>query len=198
MAASTVYGAVSEVTTALGLKEHFVIMLLAEDDWSYVIKAHTLAEAAIRRAIEKQVDAPGLSRFTAGLSMSQRLKMAESISAVSPELIRQVKQLTKIRNRLAHDVSEVGFTFASYLQDADARNGFFGAFLDGVTGDIEICEKTIEKQKFFRENPKFAVNEALFSLLLDVYVVDARAKLRVARAHLAQQLFEATRSHPKT
>jgi hypothetical protein len=189
MVAKNPYDAVSNVVKRFGLNEHFVLLLLTEDDWSYIVKAHTLAEAAITHAIVKHIGKDGVQDFVAELPMSRRLKLAESLSLLSRECVNGTRQLSTLRNLLAHDVSQVSFTFDSYLQDEDRRNSFFGIYLDGVIGTIEITGKSIDKKKFFRENPKWAVNECLFNLMLDVYVVETKADVREERDKLTERLF---------
>ncbi len=192
MVAGNPYEAVSEVVKRLGLEEHFVISLLREDDWSYVVKAHTLAEAAITHAIVKHIGNDSVQDFVADLRMRQRLDLAESLSLLSAGGLRGTRKLSKLRNLLAHDVSQVAFTFESYLKDQDQRNSFFGIYLQGVSGTIEITEEPVDKTKFFRENPKWAVNEFLFNLMLDVYLVEEKADVRDAHSKFTEQLFRAT------
>lgn len=188
MAAENPYQAVSEVLQQIGLNRDFVIELLREDDWSYVIKANALSEAAVTRAIVRRLG-EDTDDFVTGLSMSQRLKLAEGLSLFPRESLQGARGLTKLRNRLAHDVTKVDFTFSAYLEDSDQKNEFFGVYLAGVDGTIDIAGRTIEKATFFRENPKWAVNDFLFDLMLDVYVADSRSALEDTRVKLTEQLF---------
>ena len=47
--------AVAELEQGIGLQNGFFIRLVAEDDWSFVIKIHALYEAAVTKLITEKV-----------------------------------------------------------------------------------------------------------------------------------------------
>jgi hypothetical protein len=103
----------------LGLKEGFFSALENEDDWSFLIKLAVIAEAAVARAIEKNLGKPELAEFLLRLNNDGRagkLRMAETLGILPTNLIRFIQCLARYRNMAAHRLENLdGFDLAAKL-----------------------------------------------------------------------------------
>jgi hypothetical protein len=103
----------------------FVQRVLNGDDWSAVILLHTLLEAAITHAVVAAIGRPKLqpvlSRIGLGNDEYGRLEFVRHLDLIPKDCIAFVRRLSRLRNQVAHDVSETGFTFAEFACSLDAN-----------------------------------------------------------------------------
>lgn len=184
------YDAAEYVTKQLGLPDHFVLGLLKEDDWSFIIKTHALLEAAVIRAIENQLCGHSISKFLEQLSMSRCLDFAKELQAIEPRLLSMIRLVSRIRNDIVHDVTKFSFSFTEYLSNQDKRNSFQCLFLQGISGTVDIDGKNIERKELLIENPKLAVIRFLLELLVEVYLQESKGILKSAHLGLGESLFK--------
>ena len=94
----------------LGLKQGFFESLDSDDenDWSFVIKAHALAEAAVSHLLTEAVKRPELSDLFSRLDMSNKTTgkaaFVKALGLLGEEERRFVSAFSELRNRLVHDV----------------------------------------------------------------------------------------------
>jgi hypothetical protein len=119
---TTFFSATSTVVALLeeevGLSPGFLNRLWHEDDWSFVIKAHALLEAAIAHYIADGIRRPGIDDFVAKMPIGGRVSKRE-LGVVLGVLTNQqgtfVDAISKIRNRLAHNPRNAGLTLSDYV-----------------------------------------------------------------------------------
>ena len=87
-----------------GYKEKFAHELALESPLGVVLRGHLYIEAALSRAIEPVLPFPHLLDVER-LSFAHKLGLAAAHGFVPAEAVPAFKQLNKIRNRLAHDLS---------------------------------------------------------------------------------------------
>lgn len=108
----------------LKVPEHSLMDLIAENDWSLVIKGHALIEGAISILLTDTLDARLQSAFVR-LPLSEakigKIEFARLLDLVSDEERKFVRLLSELRNKLAHDPRNLSFTFESYLTSLDAN-----------------------------------------------------------------------------
>ena len=82
--------------------------------------------------------------------------------------------LAKLRNELAHNIANVGFSFNSYIEglNKDNTNNFVKKFGHGLNDEIKIKDRLIPKRKFVLSNVKLSIwitaAEVLACLYLEI------------------------------
>jgi|ADGO01.1.fsa_nt_gi hypothetical protein len=103
----------------LGLPSGFLERLLEEDDWSFVIKAHALVEAAVAHALIVRTGLQSAAEFFTRLELSNsktgKLALVESLDLLRSEERRFVRSLSELRNFFVHDVKNVSASLSGYL-----------------------------------------------------------------------------------
>lgn len=98
----------------------FLRSLLLDSDWSLVIKLHALVEAAIIEAIRDSVDDERLTAIIARLPLnhakSGKIAFARSLGLLSDDDVEAIRLLSSARNAIVHDVSQVNFSLATYIE----------------------------------------------------------------------------------
>src|SRR5262245_395525 len=88
----------------LNLPEPFLTeLLLEENDWAFIVKAHALLETAVTTLLVTHLDKPELEDFIAEeLEMSQRIKMLSALNLCSEEQREMMRRLGRLRNKRVH------------------------------------------------------------------------------------------------
>jgi hypothetical protein len=148
--------AVAAFESQLGLETGFVYRLAKEDDWSFVVKAHALLEAMLSHSLPlAAID--GLTRTLRGLNNARKIQAARDLSIIDDDDERALRELSRLRNKLAHDVSMTRFHFADHLQDGDERLRFQRAFSGIWASSIDIDGATVGREQFASANPKVTI-----------------------------------------
>jgi hypothetical protein len=127
--------AIRAVDIQYNLGGGFLLHLYQEDDWSFVIKAHALIEAAVSQLLTQHVGDTRLSEVFERLELSNtqtgRLAFVKALNLLSDNERRFVRGFSELRNRLVHNVHNVRFRFADDLVVMGTNQRT--AFLDWVT-----------------------------------------------------------------
>jgi len=122
--------AIKDLVQELGVPSTFFHALLEEDDWSFVIKLHSLIEAAVTHLLTVTLDKPEIRDLMSRLELSNlttgKLAFAKCLGILSSEDIRFIQKLSELRNELVHDVTKVNVNldmFFSSLSEPD-RKGY--------------------------------------------------------------------------
>ena len=128
-------GSLESIERELGLAPGILMGLLeGGDDWSFVIKAHALIESAANHLLLAALNEPRLANVLPYLELSDpRVGKLAIVGALDllPKPHRQfIHGFSELRNRLVHDVAQVGFTFDDYLAhlDKNQRKAFKSTF----------------------------------------------------------------------
>jgi len=114
-----------EFESTLGLRAGFIEDLIQQDDdWSFVIKAHAIVEAAITQLLARLIGHPeALEKFLSTLSMGGRhgkIAFVRCLGGLSDSELDFAEALGTIRNHTAHRVSNVeGFSLTGYLKSLE-------------------------------------------------------------------------------
>lgn len=119
--------AVRELECDLGLPKGFVVSLLKENDWSFVIKLHALMESTLNQLIGEIIEPKSLISFVAKLDVSgsprSKVRLLECAGELEPEInvidpneIKVIREISKIRNRLVHNVEYIEFDLRTYVK----------------------------------------------------------------------------------
>jgi len=116
------YGDVQKFERALGMPQGWFLSLLKEDesdDWSFVIKLHALLEAAVAHVIIAKMELPEAQDFVARLNMqgqTSKTTLGKARRVLESKHVTFITALSTIRNECVHDVRNVDFMFAGYVE----------------------------------------------------------------------------------
>jgi len=156
----------------LGLKQGFFESLDSdkENDWSFVIKAHALIEAAITRLLTESMKRPELadlfSRIDTSNKTTGKAAFVKALGLLDEEERRFVSAFSELRNRLVHDVRNVNFDLLEYVESLSGkeREIFIKNF------NIISTEVTNDLRKLFLFDPRQAIWYSTMAFLGIVYL----------------------------
>lgn len=159
------------VCKRLGLDPDFIHSLMDEDDWSFVIKANALLEAALTHALVKKLGGvEKLQSLVEMLGQSRRIGLAVELGLLGKDERRFVEKLNKLRNTVVHDVTNVDLDLVKYFKglNHDQRQSFVTscsfAFKPDVTHDL-IARISLKSPKFIMWIPLHFVMAPLYDFL---------------------------------
>lgn len=110
----------------LGLEKGFFRKLLTEDDWSFVIKTHALIESALTRLIETTVRPEPLGEFVTAFDLSggrhSKVELLRRCDLIDDSEAKFVRGLSRIRNRLVHNVRYTSCDLSKFVSDHFSAN----------------------------------------------------------------------------
>jgi hypothetical protein len=166
----------------LEVRQGFLAELEHEDDWSYVVKLHTLMEAALTQLLRSGLGDPRLERVLPSLPLgslrSGKLGFLRAFDLVGDFDMRFVRFVSELRGSLVEHIERVDFSIASYFAertDSQLRQ-LYRAW--GFAAVAEEAEAPL--LRLFRESPKL--------------LVQVRAVYFLELAYLGRPLVEAHRA----
>jgi hypothetical protein len=174
----------------LSLPKDFYVRLLREDDWSFVIKLNALFEAVCAHALTTRLNAPELIDQFARLELADRergkVKFLSTLGCITDEQAKFLRELASLRNTLAHNVSQVTFTFDEYVSglDSNQRKKLAVVFAHGCNDPIPVAGKKIPLAKFAAENTKLVIWLTAAEVLACLYLEYEVAEIRLRTAAL--------------
>ena len=192
------------ICRALGLPDDFLLRLLEEDDWSFLIKAHAFIEAALTHLLATALRSEALADSIAFLDTSggraSKLAFAETLDLLPRSGVLFVEQFSELRNLVVHNVRNVSFNLADWYSSRDSnqqksflkRMTYFRAVIPGVN-PIPDAEALDDARRLCSVSPKYALwfNLQMFALSLHIrgQSEQARAKFEtLAGALIASAL----------
>ncbi len=155
------------------LPQDFFKKLLYEDDWSFVIKIHTLIEAAVSESLAAVINPKLLVVFqqlSLGDTRTGKLKFAEAFGLLNENQLKFIKLLSNIRNKLAHDIKNIDFNFSDYIANLDTNQS--NNFSKVLTSLFVDENKTFYSQEVKKEtkliiwlNSVSIINSTAFSMV---------------------------------
>ena len=187
---------VAALESLLAIPPGFFTELLMADDWSFVVKLHALVESALTRLLEVAI-APDLPlEFLVSLDLSggrhSKLQLLRLLGLIDSDGMKFVRGLSKIRNRLVHNVTHVGFIIKDYVGtlDADQTNQFALELCHLFYCDSLSSTERLARKSDILENPKSYVwRSALFYLAVISMKIDT-ASLKMEVETLKRQSLE--------
>lgn len=110
--------AIRSLEQDLGLPPGFIDALGDEDDWSFIIKAQALVEAALAHAVAVTLGRPELDQMIADMSPSWKLDYAHALALVDGREKACISAVFGLRNRLVHDIRNVSFDLKKHFESA--------------------------------------------------------------------------------
>ena len=188
-------GIKTELRTSLSASLDFLNRLDNDDDWSFVIKAQAIVEAAVTEAVVTKLGETAIRGTVERLPLADeqigKLALAKELDLMTKEQRRFVRKMAELRNRLAHRVQDIDFEFSTYFQTLSASQkrdwresiAWFAAGKESYNGWLESAEK----------NPRLTLYLAVFMLLAMLHVARVQAdtprKIDAAALRTAEELF---------
>jgi hypothetical protein len=114
----------------LSVPEGFIVGLLDESDWGFVIKLHALLEATITELLTVALRTPELARCISHLPLSDtrigKVEFTAPFEILEKDHRRFIRSLSELRNALVHDVTNVNFDLRAHVALLD--NAQFSRF----------------------------------------------------------------------
>lgn len=116
------FAGINELEKEIGIPPGFLASLLNDgsDDWSFVIKLHTVAEAALTHLLTAALRREELADLFASLPMSDskrgKIAIAARLNLIDRNRAAFFRALGRIRNRFAHDVKNVGLRIEDFAR----------------------------------------------------------------------------------
>lgn len=141
---------IADSAKELGLKPTFIdSLVVATDDWSFVIKTHALVEAVSCSMLAHGLGKPELEQvFAEDVEMSARIKLLESLTSITKEESRICRRLGELRNDLVHNASKTDFSFDEYLSNPEKRKAFVEIFGAPLSEEV---------RKAFAQSPRILI-----------------------------------------
>ncbi|EOU2464777.1 hypothetical protein ACNTOD_003771 [Vibrio navarrensis] len=165
---------ISELEAKLDVPANFILNLAGEDDWSFVIKLNALFEAAATQALVGRLGCleleDSLSYIDFGNSKFGKVALLKKLGCISSLEAKFLQMLFELRNKLAHNIRFVNFTFESHLSSMDANQ--IKSFVNAVKcGNEQIfwnCEEQ-PREQYILSHTKILVLLTATDLLVSLH-----------------------------
>lgn len=150
---------VADLESHLGLPSGFYNALLAEDDWSFVIKLSALFEAACGQALAAKLQHPEIENELSHFEQSKKISLITKLSIITKEQSKFLTKLSELRNKLVHNISEVAFDFESLTSgfDKSAKRSFADVYGHGIHENFTVDDVAFNRTDFTVANPKLVI-----------------------------------------
>ncbi|MDQ2974602.1 MAG: hypothetical protein M3R69_04210 [Acidobacteriota bacterium] len=151
------YNNVKEIEKGLGLPVNFLLSIYQEDDWSFVIKLHSMVEAAVTHLLHTRFGDERLTDVLSALQLGHRktgkLAFVTALGLLSDENVRLITGLSELRNRLIHGIKNIQFDFGEYFNglDDDRFNQFVASFGHAFKEESEIGGRMVKRKEIVRQ-----------------------------------------------
>ena len=164
-----------EVEKQLGLDTNLILSLQKEDDWSFIIKCHSLIEAVINHSLSRHINNQDFDRHLRSLNLngrSGRVELSSNLNILKPELKKFVEAFSEIRNEFVHSIESINSSISSYFDglNNDQKNHFLNriSFVCNLSNPINLGFES--PLLAFKEKPREVIFYGL-SALITVLVV---------------------------
>jgi hypothetical protein len=153
---------------AIGSHSKFLLGLLKEDDWSFVIKSHALIEAVMTQLVTQHAADPRFKAIFERLPISDeeigKIAIAKQLDLLTPGQRRFIRFYSRLRNDLVHKVANVHFEFRKHLSGFDKAQRV--AWRDSIVWFVEPSDESHAAWNTMAiDSPKIALWMAIFMLV---------------------------------
>ncbi len=167
----------------LGISNQFFCKLIHEDDWSFIIKLHSLFEAAVTQLLTKELRRDELENIISDLELSNKksgkLAFARTLNLLKTEESRYINSLSELRNQLVHKITNINFNLEQYVNSLNKQQlqSFEKAFAYSAKEEIDLNNRKIPRHQFIKENPKITIWMGAMTCLETIYQAKTSAEL---------------------
>jgi hypothetical protein len=105
------------------LPKDFFKNLYYENDWSFVIKIHSLLESVISSLILYHLNEPSIGKIISRLELSNpktgKIAFLKSLKLVGESNQKFISSFSQLRNNLVHKVENISFSFDEWISKMD-------------------------------------------------------------------------------
>ena len=174
----------SEFETTINLPEGFYFKLLEDDDWSFIIKLHSLIEAAISYSLSESIKIAfskyhpeGKINLTKVFSLLEtsnknygKLAFLKALDIPHSKYRGFVLHLSQMRNKMIHNVSNVSMTIKEYYSSLETdKEDFLDKMTFTIDGKVEFKSEKLDKYQLFNLDPKIAIWYNSLECILELY-----------------------------
>jgi hypothetical protein len=176
----------------LGVPENLIAELFDEpNDWSFIIKAHALIEAALTEVLTVAIGREQLrgvvSRMSTGDKRQGKLAFAKSLGLLGKTVLRFVETLGRIRNQFVHDVHSVTLRIEDVVSRMSDPPQVWSAVGRAAARDIDSVEaggQTMSVGEWARRVPKIAIYGGVLYSVTKMHAAKVTATDRPSRRTL--------------
>lgn len=160
----------------LGLPKNFLLDLEQQDDWSMIIKGHSLIEAAVNRVLSESLDKPALASVIENMNLgggrTGKLAFVEALGLLPDSLFRFVAGFAQLRNAAIHRVENVQFTFSEHVRglSKEQTSAFVEWMRVGELAGVVRDGKTYSRRDFVLAFPKYTAWAGLVWTLVYIFL----------------------------
>jgi hypothetical protein len=181
---------IRDLEKKVGLPDGFYSRLLEDDHWSFVIKLNALVEAACTHALSARFHAPELAPAFASIDLGNgkfgKIVLLKRLNAITSAQASILQTLYELRNSLAHNITNVGFTFEAHFTSLDKqqRANFLKHITHGLgDGPIKIARKA-SPEDFAKENMRLCVWLTIAEILACIHLEHQVAEVQLEKLAL--------------
>ncbi len=162
-----------ELESKLGIPQGFISNLAGEDDWSFVIKLNALFEATATQALVVKSGLTELednfSYIDFGNSKFGKVALLKKLGCITAAEAKFLQMLFELRNKLAHNIRYVTFTFESHLASLDKNQtkSFVTAVKCGNDKIYWNCEEQL-REKYVLSHTKILILLTAMDILVSL------------------------------
>jgi uncharacterized protein with HEPN domain len=145
----------------------FLKKLLTDDDWSFIVKSHSLIESLVTELIVAKIDENKLKAVIERIPLHgeivSKISISKTYELIPSDQIKFIKNISEIRNNIVHKFENLNFTFETYLSNLDKnqkKNWKNSLIWEGMNDQIK---NRIEQEVF--QTPKIAIWLAISSFV---------------------------------
>ena len=174
----------------LGIPDQFLNTLKDDDDWTFIIKLHSLIEASLNHLLAVHFQNLELTAIFSHLDTSNKkcgkIAFVRALKLLPEDNCKFVSLLSEIRNSLVHDARKFVFSIDHYLatRDKNQRKNFIEAASCGFLPSQEVAGKLMSPKEIATEYPRYAIFTAS-------YVVATRTHFYRRRLEYDQRIDQA-------
>lgn len=115
--------AIRDIESRIGVRAGFLIELVEEDDWSFIIKSHALLESACAELLTERSGVPETIDIFSRLELSARttgkVALLKAFGLLVDRERRFIYALSELRNLLVHNARNTTFSLQDYVTGLD-------------------------------------------------------------------------------
>lgn len=184
---------VSQISNEMLLPSKFLVSLLEEDDWSFVIKSHAFIEALLTHVLVESFQRYELRGLLARLDMSDtrigKVKFATALGLIKKDGERFLMKFSEMRNDLVHEVKNLNFSFAAYISalDGNQKKTFVGS-LSYFASDEDLNDRYEVIQDLMLNDTKRAIWLSLLHFIGVIYWTKEVSKQQLLSRVLSEEI----------
>lgn len=147
----------------------FIVDLLKSDDWTFVIKSHSLIESLLNELVDAFMGKHELTSLIEKLPLHgkdiSKISIAKALGAIEPKESDFITRFSEIRNKVVHRFDNINFTFDNYIQSLD-KNQLKNLKSSLVLNTNPDTQSTMEE--YYQIGLIWAIWFALFTLIVEL------------------------------